>query len=239
MPHHRVLRAARHHTRLLKLAAVAVLLLAAFLLLRSLPVERPLTALKDRVDDLGPWGPVLFMLFFIVSTVVILPGWPITVAAGAVFGPILGTGVISAASTASAAVSFLLARYSVHGRVSRAIARFPKLQAIYRALGTGEGWKLVAAVRLGHVGPYGLQNFVFGLTPVRFATYLVTTWLVQIPGTFAYVYLGHVGGATLEGETSAGLPHSVQLLGAAGVLAGVTFGALVARRALKQAPAPQ
>src|SRR5207249_11534621 len=93
-PMHRPLRRTLHrYAGFLKGAAVLACLLAAVLVLRGLSVERPLQFVRDRAEDWGAWAPVGFGLVFVLGTIVLLPGWPITVAAGAVFGPVLGTAV--------------------------------------------------------------------------------------------------------------------------------------------------
>src|SRR5262249_3652152 len=93
---------------LIRGASVALIVPAASLFPRALPAERPLQWLTEQVGELGAWGPVLFVLLYVLLTVVLLPGTPITVAAGAVFGPLVGTALISLASTTSAALSFLI-----------------------------------------------------------------------------------------------------------------------------------
>jgi uncharacterized membrane protein YdjX (TVP38/TMEM64 family) len=206
-----------------------------------LPFARSLELLRDESADLGGWALWLLGLFYVVSTVVLLPSWPTTLVAGAVFGPALGTLVISIASTISAAISFGLGRFLAHSWVARRVVHYPRVHAVYRALGQEGNWKIVAAVRLGHMGPFGLQGFLFGLTPIRFGLYLFTTWLVMLPGTVVYVYLGYLGALAVESAGSAAPPaglatrlaEAASLLAALGALAYVAH---VARRTLQAVP---
>src|SRR5262245_8590868 len=122
--------AARPLMRLFIRILLVVALLAVVLLARLVPVERPLAWLSDRVEALGIWGPLAFAALFVVLTVVLLPATPVALAAGAVFGPEVGTVTISLAATVSAIFSFLLARYVAHDRIAARIHHYPKLEAL-------------------------------------------------------------------------------------------------------------
>ncbi len=229
------------HSGRLRGVAVLLLLAAGFLLVRTLPVSRPVEWLRDRVGELGPWGPALFALGYVLLTAVLLPGTPITVAAGAVFGPVAAVALVLVAATASAALSFVLARYVAHDRVARLVGRYPRVRAVYRALGRAGAWKIVAAIRLSHAMPFGLQNFLFGLTPIRFGPYLLASAAAMLPGTVLWVYLGYLGGAALQpgaaadgdgGGVSPWLTHGFALVAGAAALLYLIH---VARHALTEA----
>ena len=75
--------------------------------------------LRDWIRSLGPLGPFAFIGIYIGATVAALPGAPLTLAAGALFGSLLGILVVSIASTLGAGASFLVARYAARGTVER------------------------------------------------------------------------------------------------------------------------
>ena len=62
---------------------------------------------------------------------------------------------------------FLIARYLARDKVVRQARKFPKSQAIDRAIGEG-GWKITAMFRLSPAVPFSLGNYLFGLTTIRF-----------------------------------------------------------------------
>jgi uncharacterized membrane protein YdjX (TVP38/TMEM64 family) len=183
---------------LLRAGLLVLLLVALAMALRFLPLQSSIDWLKERADALGAWAPVVFVLAFIGLTVVLLPGAPLNVAAGVIFGPIAGGIVTAVASNAAAAVSFFLGRHLARRTAARLVRRHPKLDAVYHTLDSRESWKLVAAVRLSHALPFGLQNFLLGASPVRFWTYLLTTFAVTLPGIFVVAYLGHLGAVALN-----------------------------------------
>src|SRR5688572_25677513 len=133
--------------------AVLFAIVAVILLARALPTEEIVRWLHALLEPLGWWALAVYVLLFIILTTFLLPGWPLNVVAGAVFGPILGGIMASLGSTCAAAVTFLLGRYAGQSWVADKVHRFPKLHAVYDALGSEAGWKLVAAVRLSHSLP--------------------------------------------------------------------------------------
>lgn len=70
-----------------------------------------------QVDDLGPAGPVAYTFVYTVLELVIIPAIPLTMAAGALFGVAPGVVVVSLASTAAAALGFLITRYAARDKV--------------------------------------------------------------------------------------------------------------------------
>src|SRR5512147_955491 len=66
-----------------------VVLIAILVLAKVFNVGEKLGALRDWLVTLGPWGPLVFLLIYIVAVVAALPGAAITIAAGALFGSVL------------------------------------------------------------------------------------------------------------------------------------------------------
>ena len=68
-------------------------------------------ALEAWVREAGPVAPLLFMLIYAVAAVLFLPGSVLTLAGGALFGPVLGTFYNLTGATLGATLAFLIARY--------------------------------------------------------------------------------------------------------------------------------
>lgn len=216
------------------LGAAVMALIAA---IRLLPYQEWIEEFRDVQSDLGAFAPVAFILLFVGLTIFCLPGVPLNFLSGIFFGPILGGVLTVVASNTSAAVSFWLGRLA-RRPVAGHIERFPKANAIYRTMGRKGSWKLVAAVRLSHSLPFGLQNFLLGTTPVAFSAYLGATFLVTLPGIFAFAYFGRLVGVTLlPSDLEAPLgPWGWLLRGAGIMVAGgaLIYLATVVRKAIKQ-----
>lgn len=230
-------RAGWRHGPYVRLALLALIVASLVVLGRRLPVGALVGGLEGRVRELGVWGPLVFGAVYVVAVVALVPASALTVVAGAVFGPVVGTIVVSAASTAGAALAFLIARYLARDEVARWARRHPRFEAIDRAIGAG-GWKVVALLRLSPAVPFNLQNYLYGLTPIRLLPYVVTSWVCMLPGTILYVYLGHAGRAGLEAASGGRRrPPAEWVLLGVGVAASVAvsvYVARLARRALRE-----
>ncbi len=154
-------------------------------------------ALEAWVRDAGAAGPLLFMMIYALGTVFFLPGSVLTLAGGALFGPVWGTLINLTGATLGAALSFLVARYLAADWVERKTGG--RLKQIKEGV-ENEGWRFVAFVRLVPLFPFNLLNYALGLTRIRFLEYVIASWLFMLPGAIAYTYVGYVGREALAGE---------------------------------------
>jgi uncharacterized membrane protein YdjX (TVP38/TMEM64 family) len=190
------------------------------------------------VDSLGVWGPVVFILGYVVATVAFIPGSLLTLAAGAIFGLVKGAVYVFIAATIGSAAAFLVSRYLARAAVERRIAGNPRFAAIDRAV-AAQGRKIVFLLRLSPVFPFNLLNYGLGLTQVRFADYVAAS-VGMIPGTILYVYYGKLagdvaalaGGATVRKDAAY---YSVLVLGLVATVIVTTLVTRTARRALREA----
>jgi uncharacterized membrane protein YdjX (TVP38/TMEM64 family) len=164
---------------------------------------------------------------YVVATLLFIPGSLLTLAAGTLYGLVLGTVVVSLASTTGAALAFLIARYAARDRVRPIMEQSPKLAAVDEAIGL-QGWKIVALLRLSPAVPFNLQNYLYGATAIRFWPCVLVSWIAMLPGTFMYVYIGSLGHSLAAGRPT--MPAEWVLRGV-GLLATVVVTAYVARLA--------
>jgi uncharacterized membrane protein YdjX (TVP38/TMEM64 family) len=155
-----------------------------------------LQLLEQWVNQAGLWAPVIFMLIYIVATVLFLPGSVLTLTGGVLFGPVLGVFYNLTAATIGAALSFLIARYLASDYVSQRSGG--KLKQLISGV-EAEGWRFVAFTRLVPLFPFNLLNYALGLTKIRFIEYLLATYIFMLPGAIAYTYLGYAGREAVGG----------------------------------------
>ena len=223
----------------LRAVSAGLIVLGTLSLARRVPVDDGLKALEGWLDGLGPWGPLAFGLVYAVAVLFMVPGSPLTLAGGALFGPVVGTITVSIASNVGAALAFLIARHLARDAVARRIIRGnARFDAIDRAIGEGS-WKIVALLRLSPAVPFNLQNYFYGLTRIGFWPCVLASGAAMLPGTFLYVYLGHFGRAGLEAAAGSGRsrsPAEWAMIGV-GLLATVAVTVYVtrlARRAMRE-----
>jgi uncharacterized membrane protein YdjX (TVP38/TMEM64 family) len=173
-----------------RIAILIVLALGACAALVWLPrANESVIALLEWVESRGPWGPLLFVIIYIVGCMLFLPGSVLTIGAGFIFGLVTGTITVSIGSTLGAGAAFLLARTVLRKWVSQVIAPMPRFRALDEAVGR-EGFKVVLLTRLSPLFPFNLLNFMFGITKVTFWDYMLASWIGMLPGAVLYVYIG-------------------------------------------------
>jgi len=145
-------------------------------------------ALADYRDAHALLMPVLFGLIYVAFAALSLPGaiW-LTLAAGALFGVIEGTLLVSFASSFGATLSFLASRFLFRDLVQR---RFhTRMHVIDEGL-RKDGALYLLALRLVPVFPFFLVNLVMGLTALRTRTFYIVSQIGMLPVTLLYVNAG-------------------------------------------------
>jgi uncharacterized membrane protein YdjX (TVP38/TMEM64 family) len=209
------------------------LLLAIGLGWYLLPLGSWFGALREWVVGLGWLGVAVFAAFYIGAVVLLAPGALLTIAAGLAYG-FWGLPIALIAATAGASLAFLVGRHLARDSVRRAIEARRDIAAIDRAI-AAEGWKIVLLLRLSPVVPFNLQNYLFGITAVKFGPYVAATLVGIAPATTVFVTIGALGYASLDptGLGPAGLDPAGgrwALLGG-GLIATIAAIVLVTRKA--------
>ncbi len=134
------------------------------------------------------WVTLVFFAVYVAVTGLSLPGAVImTLAAGAGFGLVLGTIVVSFSSTLGATLAMLAARYLLQDSIQ---ARFGKrLDEINKGI-KKEGAFYLFSLRLIPVVPFFALNLLMGLTRIRTWTYFWVSQLGMLAGTVVYVNAG-------------------------------------------------
>lgn len=176
------------------------------------------------VDGLGPFAPAAAIVVGALLLVALVPRTLITVAWGALFGPLGGAGYALAAALLAAALGFavgrLLGRGFVAHRVRGRLAKLDCWFARQSVLG-------VITVRLLPVGGFGLVSYGYGTTGARLTPYLLGSLLASAPSAFGYAAIG----------ASVGTPGDINWLAVAPAGLGVIATAVLLtrwRRAARQ-----
>jgi len=209
---------------LLILFLLAVLTAARYFHLQDyLEKER----LQRFVAGFGFWGPVIYLAVWILAPPLFLPGLPITLAGGVLFGPFWGVVYTSIGATAGASLALLVARYLARGWVAAQIAG-TRLATLDDRVAR-HGWKIVAFTRLIPIFPFFLLNYAFGLTRISLGPYMVTTFFGMLPATVAYVYFSSNLLDLVQGKISRGLVIGLVLVALVS-LAPIIYKTIKARR---------
>ena len=185
--------------------------LGRYLTLDALQAQQ--AAVAQWVDSHFVSASLLFVLIYVLSTALSLPGASLlTLGGSAVFGVAWGLLLVSFASTIGATLAFLSARFLLRDWVT---ARFGDKLATFQSGMAKEGAFYLLSLRLIPIFPFFLVNLLMGLTPIRVSTYYWVSQLGMLPGTFVYVLAGsELGQLTSTGNIlSPGLMVALTLLG--------------------------
>lgn len=217
------------------LAIVLVLGLAAWFLL-DLGQYLTLDALKAQqaaFADFYAADPLLvvaaFFAVYVVLTALSVPGAAIlTLAAGALFGTVLGTVIVSFASSIGATLAFLASRYLFRDAVQARLGT--RLRGINEGV-ERDGSFYLFSLRLVPVFPFFAVNLVMGLTPIRTWTYYWVSQVGMFLGTIVYVNAG-TQLAAIERLSDVASPGLLASFAALGLLpwAGKWIMGLIRRR---------
>ena len=172
----------------------------------------------------------VFFVVYVAVTALSLPGAAImTLAAGAIFGLIAGTVIVSFASSIGATLAFLASRYVLRDSVQRRFAA--RLTDIDKGI-EKEGAFYLFTLRLVPLIPFFVINLVMGLTRMKAATFYWVSQLGMLAGTIVYVNAGTQLAKidSLAGILSPGLIASFVLLGIFPLIAKKIVEAIKRRR---------
>jgi len=144
-----------------------------------------LNKLRDWILGFGPVAPIVFVTLYAVATVAFLPGTPLSLLAGLVFGPVFGTLWVVIGAT----LAFLVGRYAARGLVEGWTASNERVKKLDEGV-ERQGWRMLLITRLVPVFPFNLQNYAYGITKIRLGTYVLLTAVCIIPGAAVYTFAG-------------------------------------------------
>jgi uncharacterized membrane protein YdjX (TVP38/TMEM64 family) len=201
---------------LLAVLALAVLTFYALGLHRRLSwdyIRGHLDQLRALVLEHRVLAVLAFFAAYVAITALSLPVAAIlSLLAGALFDQVLGTAVVSLASTLGATLAMLSARYLLRDFVQRHYGK--RLEALQQGV-QRDGSYYLFTLRLVPLFPFWLINLGMGLTRMPARTFAAVSWLGMLPATVVYVNagteIGHLDSP--EKGFSPGLVMAFALLG--------------------------
>jgi uncharacterized membrane protein YdjX (TVP38/TMEM64 family)/Fe-S oxidoreductase len=162
-------------------------LAAVIVTVRSTGISRYLDqqTLRTWIGNYGALAPIVYILIYTIAPALFLPGLPITVVGGILFGPFWGVLYAIIGATMGACVAFLVSRYLAREWIEARL-KSPR----WRRLDQGvekHGWRVVAFTRLVPLFPFNLLNYAFGLTKIGFRQYAITTFFCMLPACIAFI----------------------------------------------------
>ena len=184
----------------------------------------------------SPLGAAAFIPLYALWVTLLLPGVWASMLAGALYGTLLGSGLVFVGASLGATAAFLLGRHWLRDWARRRLASVPQFSAIEQAV-SREGLKLVLLTRLSPAFPFSLLNLAYGLSDVSLRDYAIGL-IAILPGTLLFCSLGALAGdvarfgEVLSGEADPGT-WTIRVIGLLATVATVWLVGRAAQRALK------
>lgn len=112
-------------------------------------------------QSVGPYGSLIFVATYSTATLFLVPASVLTLGAGAVYGPVYGTALVSLASTLGSILAFLTARYVARPIVEQKLQGSSLFQNLERRV-LQRGAQLVLLLRLTPLVPFAPLNYMCG-----------------------------------------------------------------------------
>lgn len=145
-------------------------------------------------------APLSFIALLATMSLLLLPTLPLNLGAGFLWGPYVGGLYVLTGSSLAAAIAFLIARYLAAEFLNRGFRHRRWAWVLDQV--SKQDWKTVAFTRINPIFPTALLNYFFGITPIKFTTYILTTVTFIAPIILLFAYLGDsIGGFLIQGRT--------------------------------------
>ena len=218
---------------LIKCLSVFVILLSLSTFLGSFPSKLLPLLLQEGALAMAPYGIMPFFLLFTLGTLLLAPAMLLAMLSGVCFSYPRALAITLGASFLTASLAFWTTRIFGRSRISRYLKRHPFAAAIDSGL-LNDGWKCIVFTRISPFIPFGIQNYLYGLSSIPFSIYIVTTCIAIVPGALLYTYVGYLTKASVTTlQTSSSLELLIQIPGYLGTLLFLYYIRRLLRRASK------
>ncbi len=201
---------------------VIVLIAAVLIGLSRLPLTEYLNTMISWFRGFGIWAPIMYFIFFTLTSAIIFPVFMLCMCAGILFGMVEGVAIVSLGNLTSSLIMFLVARYKGREWFDQKLKKYKIVDNMSRAIET-EGWRMLFMLRVVPIAHMILLNLTCGMSKLKIKDYIVGTWLGMFPLLVLYVYMGSLT------DTVISSPSGFQFAGNQNIiLTGVAMAMLVA-----------
>jgi len=158
------------------------------------------------------FGVVIFLSLYIVFGIIALPASFHKYLAGVIYG--FGPGIIIAwiGSMIGAIAPFFLGKKWMNPYARKSLENYPSLKGLEDEMAK-QGVRVVALTRASLVIPYGVLNYAYGATKLKFKDFIIGNFVMIIP-SIMYAWWGSQTIVTSDGiETAAKTPFDFVIVG--------------------------
>lgn len=144
--------------------------------------------IRHYIEGFGSWAIVVYVLLYTANT--FSPFFPpifiMSLAAGAIFGPILGTVALTLGTFCGTSAAFFTARYVGRAWVEKLIQG--KGAELNEKL-SKNGFPILLSMRIIGFPPYGIIDFICGLSKMKYLDFILATMIGAAPWIITQVLL--------------------------------------------------
>ncbi|HAG53185.1 MAG TPA: hypothetical protein DCL21_05305 [Alphaproteobacteria bacterium] len=177
---------------------VAIMIIASMYIDKQTILNYKYSIIQYSNENMTITGIIYLMLYFICVALSLPIATILTLLAGVIFGPILGTGIVVIGATLGALAIFLIVKNAAGDEGLLAKYKNSKSLLTLQKNIKEDAVSYMLFARLVPIFPFVLVNVAPATVGVKTSTYLWTTLIGIIPGSFVYTYLGYQSGK-LEG----------------------------------------
>ena len=146
------------------------------------------STLAQYVDTQYALSAGLFLGLYIIAVAFMIPiATVLTLAGGFLFGSVFGLVFVNIGATTGAIFAFIFARYMLGEKIQSKYTK--QLEKFNKELETNK-YQYLFSLRFLPIFPFFLVNLLCGVTKLDLKTFVITTSLGIMPGSFVYTYAG-------------------------------------------------
>jgi uncharacterized membrane protein YdjX (TVP38/TMEM64 family) len=181
----------QHWQKIILVLFWAVLILA-YVMYALNTQQTPLQTLRSLTTFLSqhPLGPLIFILVYTLRPLVLFSASLLTLAGGALFGPVWGIIYTLIGSNLGASLAYLIGRFL--GKDALVQTNSTGIQGYFDRM-RQNSFETIFFMRLVFL-PYDLVNYAAGFLKIRYLPFILATILGSLPGTVSFVLFGASSG---------------------------------------------
>jgi len=143
-------------------------------------------SIRSFIQNFGPWAIIVYVILYTLNTIILIPPIAImSLSAGFLFGPILGTLALGLGAFFGVSATFFIARY-LGGEYVEQRLKNKKMLELKTNL-EKNGFFIILPIRLLGFPPWEVVNYVAGLSKIKYKDYIVATMIGIFPAIIIQV----------------------------------------------------
>lgn len=145
--------------------------------------------IRHLILSAGAWGPVVYILCWVFLPMGFFPVPLLAITGGMGFGFFWGAIYTFIGAALNLITMFFMSRYLARDTIQKWLSnRYPA--AFTKISNQSYLKRFLVFARIVPLIPYTVENYLFGLTHIKFWDYLYLSLIFILPGTFIYVNIG-------------------------------------------------